>query len=426
MTIERKSVLWLIIIRLVVMLTLFLSTLVIQSTAPFLPPLVPFYGLLSASLVLSAAYLVVYRLSRNMTAQAYVQIVLDLVIVTGLVYISGGLSGSFYFLYVFVILAGGVILPARAAYLIAALAAVFFGFMVDGIYYELIPGPAGAQRSAFAPGYVLFTVLMAWAVFFVIAFLIDRLVGNLRRTRETLRRAQKELEIKERLATAGQQAASLAHEIRNPLAAIAGSVQALKGEAALDADQARLMDIVLKESRRVSQTIDQFLSLASPERVAFATMNLSELLQETLTILRTGGELDPGIQLAGNFDRDGVYFYGNSDQFRQIFWNLAKNAAKAMPQGGTLTIDFLAPGPGALVIRFADTGRGMTDEERAGLFVPFRSGFDGGWGLGMALVRRIVEDYEGRIEVDSAPGRGTAVSLVFPVRGGAGRAPAAS
>ncbi|MBN2206701.1 MAG: hypothetical protein JW742_04795, partial [Candidatus Aminicenantes bacterium] len=237
MAIERKSILWMIIIRLIVVLTLFLSTLIIESTAPFLPPLVPFYVLIAAALVLSAVYLALYRLSRNTLFQAYLQIVLDLVIVTGLVYISGGLSGSFYFLYVFVILAGGVILPARSAYFVAAMAAVFFGFMVDGIYYELIPGPAASQQSAFAPGYVLFTVLMAWAVFFVIAFLIDRLVGNLRRAGEHLRRAQKQIEIQERLASAGQQAASLAHEIRNPLAAIAGSVQALKGEVVLDADQ---------------------------------------------------------------------------------------------------------------------------------------------------------------------------------------------
>jgi two-component system sensor histidine kinase PilS (NtrC family) len=425
-TIDRKNILWLIVLRLVVMLSLFLSTLIIQSASPFLTPLVPFYGLVLGSLVLSAAYLVLYAASRNTLAQAYLQIVLDLVVVTGLVYISGGLSGSFYFLYVFVILAGGVILPGRSAYLIAALAAIFFGIMVDGIYYDLIPNAIDSQRSAFAPGYVLFTVLMAWAVFFVIAFLIDRLMGNLRRAAESLRRAQKELEIKERLAVAGQQAATLAHEIRNPLAAIAGSVQALRGEVVLSSDQARLMDILLKESHRVSQTIEQFLTLASPERVAFTTMDLSELLRETLTLLRTGGELDAGIQVQGNFEGDAVYFYGNSNQFRQIFWNLTKNAAKAMPQGGTLTIDLLTPGPRELRIRFADDGRGMTEAERAGLFVPFQSGFDAGWGLGMALVRRIVEDYEGRIEVDSAPGRGTVISLIFPVRGGREREAAAS
>jgi len=426
MTIDRKNILWLIILRLVVMVTLFLSTLIIQSAAPFMTPLIPFYVLVFASLALSAGYFVIYLVSKNTLFQAYLQIVLDLVIITGLVYISGGLSGSFYFLYVFVILAGGVILPGRSAYLVAALAAIFFGIMVDGIYYDLIPSSISEQSSKFAPGFVLFTVLMAWSVFFVIAFLIDRLVGKLRRAGETLRLAQKELEIKERLAVAGQQAATLAHEIRNPLAAIAGSVQALRGEIALSRDQARLMDILLKESNRVSQTIEQFLTLASPERVVFTTMNLSELLRETLTILRTGGELEAGIQVEGNFDEDSIYFYGNSNQFRQIFWNLTLNAAKAMPLGGTLTIDLSTPNARELRVRFADNGRGMTEKERAGLFVPFQSGFDAGWGLGMALVRRIVEDYEGRIEVDSAPGLGTVITLIFPVRGRSARQAAAS
>jgi two-component system sensor histidine kinase PilS (NtrC family) len=186
------------------------------------------------------------------------------------------------------------------------------------------------------------------------------------------------------------------------------------------------MDILLKESHRVSQTIEQFLTLASPERVAFTTMNLSELLRETLTILRSGGELDAGVRVEGNFVGDGVYFYGNSNQFRQIFWNLAKNAAKAMPQGGVLTIDFLTPAARELRIRFADSGRGMSEAERAGLFVPFHSGFEAGWGLGMALVRRIVEDYEGRIEVDSTPGRGSAITLIFPLRGRPAREAASS
>jgi two-component system sensor histidine kinase HydH len=421
MKIERKNILWLIIIRLVVLITLFLSTLLIQSAAPFFLPLVPFYVLIGASLVLSAGYFVLYNVSSNLNAQAYLQIVLDLVVVTGLVYISGGLSGSFYFLYVFIILAGAVILPNGGAYLVASLAAICFGIMVDGIYYRVIPSWSHDQGSKFAPGYVLFTVLMAWAVFFVIAFLIDRLIRKLRLAGENLRLAEKELEIKERLAAAGQQAAILAHEIRNPLAAIAGSVQVLRGELALNRDQGRLMDIVLKESNRASQTIEQFLTLASPERVVFTVLNLTELVQETLTLLRAGGELEAGIRIEGNHEDGGVYYYGNSNQFRQIFWNLTVNALKAMPQGGSLTIDFLRPRDGALEIRFADTGRGMTEEERARIFRPFQSGFDTGWGLGLTLVRRIVADYEGSIDVETSPGRGTVISIVLPVRARAGR-----
>ena len=416
MRIDRKNILWLIVLRLVVMVTLLLSTLIIQSAAPFFLPLVPFYILVFASLLMSAGYFILYRISPNTTFQAYLQVILDLVLITGLVYISGGLSGSFYFLYVFAILAGGAILPKRAAYLIAALAAICFGIMVDGIYYRLIPSSSPDQGDKFAPGYVLFTVLMAWAVFFAIAFLVDRLMRKLRQAGEDLRLARKELEIKERLAAAGQQSATLAHEIRNPLAAIAGSVQVLRGELSLSRDQGRLMDIVLKESNRVSQTIEQFLTLASPERVAFATLNLTELFQETLTILRAGGELDAGIRVDGNFSEGGVYYYGNSNQFKQIFWNLIKNAVKAMPQGGSLTVDFLRPREAELQIRFSDTGLGMSDKERARMFQPFQSGFDSGWGLGTALVRRIVEDYEGTIEVASSTGQGTSVTITLPVR----------
>ena len=94
------------------------------------------------------------------------------------------------------------------------------------------------------------------------------------------------------------------------------------------------------------------------------------------------------------------------NQFKQVFWNLAKNALKAMPEGGTLTDRPSSRTGGALRIRFADTGIGMTEEDKAHIFEPFYSGFENGRGLGMAVVRRIVDDYDGTIEVRSELGQG--------------------
>ncbi|MDD8014481.1 MAG: ATP-binding protein, partial [Acidobacteriota bacterium] len=110
-------------------------------------------------------------------------------------------------------------------------------------------------------------------------------------------------------------------------------------------------------------------------------------------------------------------YYGNASQFKQVFWNLLKNSVKAMPRGGTLAVDFEQDRKsGEFLMKFADTGRGMSEEDKAHLFEPFYSGFEEGTGLGLSVVRRIVDDYDGRIEVDSGIGKGTEITIRLPMR----------
>jgi signal transduction histidine kinase len=416
MNMERRNILWLILVRLIIISSLFVSAVIIQFSASEFLPIIPFYYLILFSYFLSLFYFLLYLFKKNYFFQAALQIFFDLLLITALVYISGGLAGSFYFLYVFAIIATGIVLSRRATYLVASLSAIFFGLLVDGMYFEIIPYFRPEQARELSLGLVLFTMFMAWAIFFVIAFLVNSLIRNLRQTKEELRLTQKELEIKERLAAAGQVSASIAHEIRNPLAAISGSVQVLKDELLLEPEQKKLMAIILKESERVSQTIEQFLDLASPEKQAFTSVNLSDLISDTLALLQASGELNGNIRVDGNFEASGIHYYGNSNQFKQVFWNLTKNALKAMREGGTLTIDFFIPNRNELCLRFADTGVGMTEEEKARVFEPFYSGFENGRGLGMAVVRRIVDDYEGKIEVRSELNNGTEVIITLPLR----------
>ena len=301
MNIERRSILWLILVRLIIISSLFVSAVIIQFSAAEFLPIIPFYYLILFAYFLSLIYFFLYLWTKSYIFQASLQIFFDLLLITTLVYISGGLAGSFYFLYVFAIIAAGIVLSKREAYLVASLSAIFFGLLVDGMYFGIIPYFRLEQSRELTFGLVLFTMFIAWAIFFVIAFLINSLTGTLRKTKEELRLAQKELEIKDRLAAAGQISASIAHEIRNPLAAVSGSVQVLKNELKLDPEQRNLMDIILKESERASQTIEQFLDLASPEKQAFTSVNLSDLMSDTLTLLQASGELNGNIRVEGIF-----------------------------------------------------------------------------------------------------------------------------
>jgi two-component system sensor histidine kinase PilS (NtrC family) len=413
----RKShILWFILIRLIAVTSILVAVVIIQHSTTDFIPLIPFYYLVLLTYLFSLVYLGLYRWNKRYDVQARLQTGFDLLLITALVYISGGLSGALYLLYVFSIIAASIVLSNRAAYLTAGLSAVLFGLLVDGLYFGIVPYFSAQQYRESSLGLILFTMFLAWGLFFLMAALGNYLAGSLRVTREELHRAQKELEIRERLANAGRISAQLAHEIRNPLAAISGSVQVLKGELPLDDDQRKLMDIVIKESERVSQSIEQFLDLASPGPQVFTWMNLSDVLDETLALLRAGGELDGRYRVDGNFREARVGYYGSPNQFKQLFWNLAKNALKAMPDGGTLTLDLFLEKKKAVKFRLADTGRGLTQEERDHLFEPFFTRFESGRGLGLVVVRRIVDDYEGRIEVRSEPGRGTEIAVTFPAR----------
>lgn len=228
------------------------------------------------------------------------------------------------------------------------------------------------------------------------------------------RRLQEEVRIKDRMAAVGELAAGLAHEIGNPLAAISGSVQMLARTGGGDPAERKLIDILLKESQRLDRTIKGFLRFARPRERVSVGFDIARLLAENFELLKNSEEVSPLHHLELDLEAGPVHLVADPDQVSQIFWNLARNALRAMPDGGTLTV-VGRPAEGAYRLRFVDTGRGMSEEQRANLFHPFRSFFDGGTGIGMAIVYRIVQEHGGRLEVESRPGAGTAITVELPL-----------
>lgn len=411
---ERKGVFWFILFRLIVITSLLVSAVIIQHSTSIFLLSNPFYYLIFLSYFLSFIYFLLYLWGKFYTRQVYFQIFFDFLLITALVYISGGLKSSFYFLYIFEIIAASLFLSTQATYFTSALSAIIFGLLVEGMYFGLIPSFSVEQVMNISSGLVLNNIFIAWGVFFLMALLANYLTRSLRKTKYELQLAQKELKVRNCLTVAGEASAQLAHEIRNPLAAISGSVQVLKDELRLRREQKELMDIVVEESKRVSQSIDQFQNLTSAENKTFSHIDLASLLRETLILLKRSGELDGNCRLKGNFDSMKMPYFGNANQFKQIYWNLIKNSLKAMPKGGTLTIDFSQERKNGIQLRVADTGRGMTEEEKKNIFAPFYSGFKNGMGMGMSVVRRIVDDYQGKIQVFSELDKGTEVVITLP------------
>lgn len=215
----------------------------------------------------------------------------------------------------------------------------------------------------------------------------------------------------DRLATLGRLAASIAHEIRNPLASLTGAVEALNAEAAPGPDRERLAQIVARESERLNRIIGDLLAYARPAPLAPETVDVADLVDEILVLLRHRG-LPAGCTLIRDVPAR-LPWPVDPQRLRQALWNLCLNALEAMPAGGELRVSAQAAGDG-LTLTVADTGRGIAETERPHVFEPFFSTKPGGSGLGLALVHRIVGDHGGHIELDSRPGRGTTVVLRLP------------
>jgi two-component system sensor histidine kinase PilS (NtrC family) len=528
------------LLRVVMITTLLLIAVSVEAVSETLLPANPLYFLIAGTYALTLVYVLLPRLRVSAPVQVYLQVVTDLLTITGLVYITGG-TGSragFMLLYPISVLSGAVLSDRRRGLALAGAAGLLYAGLVLAVRLEVIP--AGAMADvAYTPAkqlvYSVFVILVvcvtvalvgsymseslravgarleekseeaaglrelnqvivnslqsgllttdaAGCILYVNAFgesILERPLSQVRgrplreifgswlldggallaraRARELARlelsysrpdgavldlgitvsplatsdpgagacllsfqdlteikRLEREVHTKEKLAAVGEMAAQLAHEIRNPLGSISGSAQVLLGEANISSEQEQLLRIITKESRRLSDTLNQFLFQARPSFLpAAGPVDLGRVLEEAFTLLRNGSDVKPGHRVT--FDRQGGphICVADPDQITQVFWNLARNGLEAMPDGGVLSVVVSTRGPD-LLLRVRDQGRGMGHEEQRHVFDPFQSRSPMGTGLGLAIVYRIVREHKGDIDIRSVPGQGTEVEVRLP------------
>ncbi|HTZ73353.1 MAG TPA: ATP-binding protein [Candidatus Aquilonibacter sp.] len=221
-----------------------------------------------------------------------------------------------------------------------------------------------------------------------------------------LKRLEKEVETKERMAALGRLSAAIAHEIRQPLTAMTGALKELARFAPLEDDDKKLVEIVSRESQRLNQIVTDFLDYSREKTYSFASLDIVTALEETLLLLeRHVASSGAKIKISRAFPQRRIFARADRDAIKQVFWNLCNNALRAMPQGGTLTVG-ADEAPGTVRVAVRDTGIGISPAEAAKIFEPFQSSFTGGTGLGLAVVYRILQAHEGSIRVRSEKGKG--------------------
>ena len=254
-------------------------------------------------------------------------------------------------------------------------------------------------------------------VFITLYFLstFAAIIMVLERARRESERLHARLREAERLATAGELAAGMAHEIRNPLAAIVNATALLTDEDGLTGDErAATLAAIRTEARRLNRILSDFLQLARPQEARRAPGDLRDVVEHVGGLIRDDRSRAPRVDVRVAVDPTVPRFAFDRDQITQVLWNVALNGLEAMNGRGRLSLE-LGRRNGNVMLAVSDTGPGIPRERLARVFEPFYSGKQHGSGLGLTIADRIVAAHGGRIEIDSEVGRGTRVTLLFPL-----------
>ncbi len=375
-------------------------------------PALPTYSVILVICFLTLGYAFWLSLRRSLGVLAAVQIAVDLLLETAMVHYTGGLDSAFVTLYVLSILSAAMVLSRRASLVATAvasglyLAVVFLQFA--GLSVRWFPPlgntglPPRQSLHFFYMSYVNVTFL--WVVGFLSAYLA-----------RVIHRMEEHLKTREKLSLMGELTAHIAHEIRNPLATISGSLELLKEEmrGALSAEQSQLFDAVTEESQRLHRILNQILDFARSEEIRASAISLTQLLDEVFLLIEHTPRFSESVQIEKRYRDVHVAVLADRQKLKQVFLNLVYNALEAMKEGGTLTVD-ATPTSRGVSVGFRDTGPGMDAKTLRSLFIPFKTTKPKGTGIGLATVYRIVAGHGGTIDVESEVGKGSSFVISLP------------
>ena len=362
---------------------------------------------------LAAIYAVMLRLGRRLDVVAVVQLVTDQITWTGIVYISGGPLSGATSLYGLTALSGAILLGIRGGVVAAIAGATAFltlcATMVSGVLLPPYDQPIEAYpRHGTDIGYALFVNLL---ILGVVTLLASYLAERLRVTGGDLRLATARAQEAEQLAGLGRLAAGLAHEIRNPLGAIAGSIELLRTGGTLSEEDRNLCEIVERETARLNDLVGDMLDLSRPREPAKAAVDLGAIARDVVILAaRSGRGSDVKVTFEGP---DATAVLADAAQLRQVVWNLVRNAIQASSPGHEVKVVITAESE-TCALEVRDRGPGISPEARLRLFDAFFTTRAHGMGIGLAVVKRILDDHGFPVEVESEEGEGTTIRVRMP------------
>ena len=382
----------------------------------FSKPLIFINYIAIALLVLSSLYAVILPRLYHLVRFGYVQIFIDTLLITGIIFVTGSFSSIFSFLYLVVIIYASMVLSRTGGMFIAFCACVQYGVLI-ALEFQGVIYPVGVEVGFifrnYSWNYLLYKLLITIAACFGVAFLTGFLSEQERRAKKGLWAMEEQVKRVEKLAAIGEMASGLAHEIKNPLASLSGSIQFLREDIPYDPDRDRLMDIILREADRLSALVNDFLMFAKPQPGQAKIVDLNAALKEIIKMFTTDNRRSRRIKVHYEL-ADGIFIEIDPEHLRQVLWNLLLNADEAIEAEGQIDIKMYPLNKKYVCISITDNGCGMTEETIKTIFDPFFTAKPKGTGLGLSIVQRIITSYNGLIEVQSTPGKGTTFNVHLP------------
>jgi len=412
----KSKLKWLMFARVLFTTLLLGSTIILQiseDASPLAPGLLVLYGLIAAIFLLSCLYAVMLNRVRQVLWFAYLQITVDSIIVSLVIFVTGNYSSIFSFLYLVVIIYSSMLIFRNGSMTIALICSFQYALLVVLEYYGLLR-PFAMEETLTAVHadwpQILYKILITTIGCFAVAFLSSLLAEQTRMSKEELWAMEDHIKRVEKMAAIGGMAAGLAHEIKNPLASLAGAIQILKDGVNLEADNARLMQIVLREADRLSSLVNSFLLFAKPPAGKVESIALGKALDETVELFEKDGGCCAKISIQKEVFPE-LYVEMDPSHLSQVLWNLLLNAAEAIDGEGSIDIKIYSIKGRSACIEIADNGCGMSEETISSIFAPFFTTKPNGTGLGLSIVHSILESYNSRLGVKSRVGLGTTVTL---------------
>ena len=390
------------------------STIVLQlneSASPLAPPLLFLYGLTGVIFILSFLYSVMMSGIQHKVPFAYVQIGIDTLVVTLIILVTGCFLSFFSFLYLVVIIYSSVLLFRKGSMVMAGLCSLQYAILISLEYYGFIQ-PYGTEISPLILEFgwlrVLYKVLITAVACYAVAFLSGFLSEQTRQSSNELQRMSEHVKRMEKMASLGEMAAGLAHEIKNPLASLSGSIQVLREENRYDPERDNLMRIVLRETDRLTSLVSDFLLFAKPPAGKRESIRLDEAINEILELFQKNSAIQENLIIERKLIPN-IFVEVDPVHLRQILWNLLLNCAEAIEREGRITVQMVNQKNRWVQIVLTDNGAGISAENVDAIFDPFYTTKHSGTGLGLSIVYRILEYYGSRLDVESTEGQGTSV-----------------
>jgi len=408
---------WVVLARAVFALVLIFSTLFFSDTdltgqgdQSFLS----LYKISGTILGLSLVYFAWLCKKKYLHALAYTQIIIDTFIVTAIVFVTGCYHSIFTFLYLLVIIYAAMLLFAQGSFSVALASSFQYGFLIELEYLKIITPMSENQTLAMVVDqhHILYRVVITISAFFATAALSGILSLQLKTARKDLKIAQEHLKRVEKMAAVDEIVSGIAHEIKNPLASLSGSIQMLREDMAPTGENDKLMQIILRETDRLRQIVTDIRLISKPGRTNAELIDISKAIDDVKTLFDNTPDWHARINIVTRLERD-LYVYMDTVHLQQILWNLIKNAAESIEGKGKIKVSLYSPKHKRIYLTIQDTGLGIDKKIAPHIFDPFFTTKRDGTGLGLSIIHRIVDTYDGMIDFESIPGKGTVFTLIF-------------